>query len=173
MAQPITAFDKYAATIQRDHSLAREQPQNGRRSLGSSTSLSSTSSLILDVGSFRGRSRAPAPPRWGDLERRTPSRLRSKSREHKQAGDNSSLPAVTPHRFRLSRASAPSPQPQQRQVLSRQERLLDRDRRHLHEMLAQTSELAAETSASMIELDNRHTRVQQLRDWREAEGFLL
>jgi hypothetical protein len=50
--------------------------------------------------------------------------------------------------------------------------LLDRERRHIQQALARTSELVAETSASVAELDSRHARVQQLQDWKEAEGFL-
>ena len=59
-----------------------------------------------------------------------------------------------------------------RHTLSRQEMLLDRDRHHLQQALARTSELAAEMSVSMAELDSRHARIKQLQDWKEAGGFL-
>lgn len=49
---------------------------------------------------------------------------------------------------------------------------MDRERRHVQQLLARTSELAAETSASMAELDSRHARIQQLQDWKEGKGFL-
>ena len=59
-----------------------------------------------------------------------------------------------------------------RDAVSRQELLLDRDRFHLQKALARTSELAAEMSVSVAELDSRHARLEQLQDWKEAGGFL-
>eukprot|EP01052_Picozoa_sp_SAG31_P038659 SAG31_NODE_5209_length_2674_cov_2.941359_2_plen_126_part_00 len=108
---------------------------------------------------------------WADLESAWLPRLRAKGR--KQSSNSPALPAVTPHRFRLARASTPSPQPQVRNTVSRHEILLDRERLQLQQVLAQTSKLAGETSASVAELDSRHARVKQLQDWREAEGVLL
>ena len=134
--------------------------------------MSSTTSLLLDETAFGRRRQPPVPPRWGDLERAPLPRVRFKARKRRESSGAPALPAVTPHRFRLSRASTPSPQPQDRQTLSRQEILLDRERRHVQQLLARTSELAAETSASMAELDSRHARIQQLQDWKEGKGFL-
>jgi hypothetical protein len=161
--------------MRHDRSLTRAPSRNGRHSLGSSSLLSSSSSL-LDASGV-GRRRPTAPPRWGDLEGAPPpSRSRAKARRRKLDGGLSAdaLPSVTRQGFRLARASTPSaesPPPPPRQVLSRQETLLDRDRRHLYAALARTSELAWETSTAVAELDSRHQRVKQLQEWTEAEGY--